>query len=481
MRLMPVLLLLSVSLVSSPPPIDPDSPTILVSTTTITLPTYPYAAFLETRHSDAYNVDYPWLNWPAYNAAGPHVPTPQNYTALVVENPYLQLTFLPELGGRLYGVEVKATGEQLLYQNPVVKPTHWGPPEQGWWLAAGGVEWGLPVDEHGYEWGVPWSYDVLTATQGVTVTLWDTEASDRVRARVAVFLPADQAAFEITPRLENPTGAPLSFKFWENAMLAPGAANTVGPALRFALPIDQVTVHSRGDDYLPGPGEAMDWPVHGGIDYSRLGNWNQWLGVFARPQAAEGWAGAYDEAAQRGLARAFPRQVAAGVKVFGFGWNAPIPPDTWTDDGSFYVELHGGPAPTFWDTITLAPGASLAWTETWLPLRDLPALSLATDEVALGVGADGADLHLGFLAAGPHDSVDVRLWRRPGCALLWSVDDVSLAPGQAFGHQLVNLGLDADQVILGLFEEDELLAVTDDQNCWPPETLRLYYLPLTLK
>ena len=173
-------------------------PAIEVATTTVSIPTYPYAAYLEMRHSDAYNIDYPWLNWPAYDSSGP-LPVPQEYTAIVVENPWLRLTLLPELGGRLYGVTVKATGEQLLYQNPVIKPTHWGPPEQGWWLAAGGLEWCLPVHEHGYEWGIPWSYSISTTPQGATVTLWDSTASDRLRAQIAVHLPAGKAGFQSRP------------------------------------------------------------------------------------------------------------------------------------------------------------------------------------------------------------------------------------------------------------------------------------------
>jgi len=153
------------------------------------------------------------------------------------------------------------------------------------------------------------------------------------------------------------------------------------------------------------------------------------------------------------------------------------------------VELHGGPSPTFWDTLTLGPGESLAWTETWLPLRDLPALDLATDEVALGVEAVGADpstasgqsLRLGFLSASQRDHLDARLWRLPGCALLWSVEDVSLAPGEVFGQQLDGLGLGADQVVLGLFQGETLLAATADSLCWLPGPLWTGYLPLVLK
>ena len=445
-------------------PAAPAASGIQVSTTTLTIPTYPYTGFLQAEHSATYNMTYYKLNWGEYEASSPQ-PSPHDYTALVVENTWLRLTFLPELGGRLYGVTDKATGDELLYQNPVVKPTHWGPPEQGWWLAAGGIEWCLPVEEHGYEWGQEWYYSVSTAAEGATVWLWDTFSEERVRAEIKVFLPADQAAFTITPRLENPTGAPVTFKFWDNAMLAPGPANTVGRLLRFVVPIDQVTVHSRGDDYLPGAGQPMGWPVYGSVDYSQLGNWNQWLGFFARPQAAEDWAGVYAEGVKRGVARIFPHQVAVGVKGFGFGWATPIDPTNWTDDGSAYVELHGGPAPTFWDMITLNPNQTLEWTETWLPLRDIPALSFATPDLALGLKASGADLDLGVVLSGGGTYVSLRLWRQDDCTLLWRQDGLSLDPGEAYAAHLTGIGLGADQVVLGVIEGSDLLALSGDLTC----------------
>jgi hypothetical protein len=255
-------------------------------------------------------------------------------------------------------------------------------------------------------------------------------------------------------------------KFWDNAMLAPGAANTVGPELRFAVPVDQVTVHSRGDAWLPGDGQPMNWPWHGGADFSRLGNWNQWLGFFARPQAAQDWAGVYDEAAQRGVARVFPRQVAAGVKGFAFGWNQPIDWHNWTDDGSAYVELHGGPSPTFWDSVTLAPGQALEWTETWLPLSGLPRLSQAAAGGAIGLKASADGLDLGVALARTETNVSVGLWRKADCAPLWRQDGLAFAPGQAFTHRLDGLGLSADQVVLGVLADGVRGYPGLPSGCW---------------
>ncbi|MBN2392946.1 MAG: DUF5107 domain-containing protein, partial [Anaerolineae bacterium] len=139
-------------------------------TTTITILTYPYADYLYDAYNATYNITYPKLDWVSYNAANP-TPVPQDYELLVMENDYLIVTVLPELGGRVYQLIDKATGQNHLYQNSVIKPTHWGPPEQEWWMAVGGIEWCLPVDEHGYESAIPWDWMALISSDGVTVTV----------------------------------------------------------------------------------------------------------------------------------------------------------------------------------------------------------------------------------------------------------------------------------------------------------------------
>jgi uncharacterized repeat protein (TIGR01451 family) len=250
-------------------------------------------------------------------------------------------------------------------------------------------------------------------------------------------------------------------------MLAPGAANTVGPDLRFVLPIDQVTVHSSGNFK---PYDVLSWPVHSdGVDYSRLGNWDGWLGFFARPQAAEDWAGVYDGATRRGLARVFPRGAAPGVKGFGFGWRSPLDWHLWTDDGSTYVELHGGPSPTFWDSITLQPLQTLGWTETWLPVRDLPALSWASEELAIGLQAGDGILHLGLLAPRQH-TASVQLWRRSDCALLWQEVGLYLAPGVAAWRDVAGLGVGPEGLLVAVLDGDQLLGATGEEVCWPPRS-----------
>ncbi len=391
----------------TPMPTAPPPQAVKIRGGGITIPTYPYAQFTSQARSEAYNMSYPVLDRAAYEGSNP-TPKGVGYRTIVVENEYLRLTFLPDLGGRLYEVLYKPTGHTETYRNPVLKPSPWGPPEQGWWLAAGGIEWCLPVEEHGYEWSVPWvPMASMDGTAGV-VTMRDWLGRDRVRAVITVRLEAGAGYFTIRPRIENPTGKPLEVKYWTNAMLAPGATNAPSADLRFVLPdaVTEVTVHSRGDERFPGYDERMSWPIFDGVDLSRLGNWTNWLGVFEDP-ASEGFVAVYDEGYDEGMVRVFPADVARGVKFFGLGWSEPIAAQNWTDDGSSYVEIHGGLAPTFGDSVTLAPGGYLEWIETWYPVAGMGGLRYANRTAALNLAASGgvADISIAAPRAWSGDAI----------------------------------------------------------------------------
>jgi len=396
-------------------------------TSTIAIPTYPYANYLFDAYNATYNMTYPKLDWISYNAANP-TPVPQAYTLLVMENDYLIVTVLPELGGRVYQLIDKATGQNYLYQNPVIKPTHWGPLEQGWWLAVGGIEWCLPVDEHGYESALPWDWTAIVASDGVTITVSDTDAADRLRARIELFLPAERAYLAITPHIENPTGTAIDYKFWSNAMLAPGNTNKPAAGLEFIFNAAEMSVHSTGDGRLPGaspifpvaPDYRFTWPIYNGVDYSRLGNWREWLGFFEYPYAAEDFVGLYNHENQAGVARVFPADVARGTKGFAYGWASALDWHIWTDVESAGVELHGGVAPTFWDTAHLDAGETLAWTEVWYPVNDTGGVTAATREAVLHLNKTDGNLAIALHTTTPRaaDVSHLVVWEQSTCQVL---------------------------------------------------------------
>jgi len=382
---------------SLPTPVPTPKSTVLVWETTENIPTYPYANYLREAFDGQHGFTFWWLERAAYEAAHP-APLMRSYRALVLENEYLRLVILPELGGRIYRCVFKPTGQEIFYQNAVLKPSQWGPlsSDQNWWLAAGGMEWALPVHEHGYEFGVLWEATVQREDGAATIILRDSQAQNRVRAEIAVTLQAGRAAFTVRPRLVNPTGQAQTVQFWLNAMLTLGSPS-IAPDTEFVLPTNRVVVHSTGDTSLPGEHQMMDWPVHGGRDMSTYSNWRAPLGVFAL-DTGQGFAGAYNPTAGLGVARVFPPQIARGVKLFAFGSEFG---DTaqYADDGSKYFELWGGPCLTFWpeDAITLEPGASLEWTEHWQPFTGLGGLDYVNAAAALHLRRDNnsGTVHVG--------------------------------------------------------------------------------------
>lgn len=422
--------------------VAPPTPSVTTGyrVTEITLASYPYAAFQRSA-ADSERNDYPVavLDRAAYDASNPQ-PAPKKYRLIVLENRYLRLSILPDLGGRIYECTFKPTGNNEFYSNPVVKPTDWGPPSPpypagvNWWLAAGGLEWGFPVEEHGYEWSTSWGFDhVIQPNGGVMVTLFTRGGPRNPYAVVDVILPPDTAYFVVQPHIINPTGSAFRFKWWANALLAPGAANKPGPDLRFIFPASQVMVHSTGDATLPGAGQPMPWPVVNGRDMSRLGNWTQWLGVFQRPAAQGNFMGVYDTAANEGMLRIYPSEVARGAKLFAMGWSDPIAATIWTDDGSGYVELHGGLAATFDDWHELAPGGEVTWSEAWYPVAGIGGVTFANDAAALALLPADGRLKVGLF---PTTALRGRLTiTLPGMEP--SVRDVAISPAQPLVQEVM--------------------------------------------
>jgi hypothetical protein len=349
-----------------------------IEETTITINTYDYQPALVATDPDDPVYPYPRL---AHEKVGP--PSPKSYRALVLENKYLELTILPDLGGRIYRWIDKASGKNLFYENPVVKPTIWG--HRGWWLATGGMEWALPLDEHGLSEASAWRYTTRQGSDSASVTLSNEEKRSGLVSELTISVDGLHSYFTLTPKISNPTSAPISYKFWINGMFALGAAEAQS-GVDFVLPGSTVTVHSTGDPGLPGERETIDWPYFQGRDLSDYSSWKNYLGVFAAPAASDGFMGAYNHLTNLGVARIFPYQQVRGAKVFGPG---DLDPKLWTTDGSTYFELWGGLAPTFWDEVTLGAGQSVSWQEWWYAVGDMGGFSYANAAAALNVGVTG--------------------------------------------------------------------------------------------
>ncbi len=375
--------------------------TVVVYEEQITIPTYPFDRYQIDAIDPAYNWPYKRFDVERFRAEAP-APMLRNYQLLVLENAYLKLLILPELGGRLWQVIHKPSGAPLFYQNTVVKPTHWGIADQLGWLALGGLEWSLPVIEHGYDWGTPWVARVEQISEALaTVTLSTPDDGRLLSASIKLTLRAGAASFDIEPTVTNLAAQPLAFSFWHDAMLAPGSGKRPSEQLHFVLPSATMTLHSTGDSTMPAPATTFTWPVYQGRDLSRLGNFTQYLGFFEAPAAHGPFVGVYDPRYDAGLVRTFPADIVRGSKVFALGWQDALASSNYTDDDSVYVELHGGLAPTFDDAYRLAAGANVTWRERWYPVQGIGDLTYASETAALALTANATALEVSLYTPEP--------------------------------------------------------------------------------
>ncbi|MGI6208629.1 MAG: DUF5107 domain-containing protein [Anaerolineae bacterium] len=355
------------------------APAASVREGTITLNIADYEAALVPLRPEQVGYPYDGLDFDQVGA-----PAPRQFRALILENAYLEVTILPDLGGRIYQITDKVNGRPLLYNNPATIASTWG--MRGWWLAAGGIEWALPTEEHGLAEYLPWQATVEQAGSTASVILSFEERLTGVQCQVRISLD-EHAYVKIEPTLTNSTGADQQLQFWVNAAYAPGG-RSVPKGTRVLLPAAQARVHDTSDPGLPTAGHAIPWPYYGPRDLSLPDQWQGFLGAFAHPGAVVGWMGAQSPGSG-GLLRVFPPQSAPGAKVFGLG---DIPYSRYSLEDSGYLELWGGWTPTFWDYRTLAAGEKVTWEEWWYPLPDMGPVVAANRDLALSIGPAGLDL-----------------------------------------------------------------------------------------
>jgi len=389
---------------------------VQVYETTLTLATYGYETTFQETEPDDPVYPYPRLVPEQVTPA-----EPRDHTAIVLENDYVALTLLPQLGGRVYRLVDKATGRHLLYENPVIKPTKWG--YRGWWLAAGGIEFAFPVEEHGLNEWRPWTYSISATGSTASVTVSDVEDRTRMTVGATISLDAAHDYVIIEPWVKNDTESAQKFQYWINAMVTLGD-NRVSGRTRLVFPADQVIVHSTGDGSLPGAWQPMTWPIYGGRDLSLYKTWQNYLGFFV-PQVTQGFVALYDEGADQGLVRAFTPGWPVGTKFFGPG---TLPSWLWTDDDSTYIELWSGVTPTFADMTTLAPGDTVGWAERWYPVHGMGSVTSATAEAAVALLPTESGAEIGCTVTAVTAGT-LTLWIQDKAIEAW---DIELSPIEAF-------------------------------------------------
>ena len=141
----------------------------------------------------------------------------KEYTALFLENDYLKVMMLPELGGRIQRAYDKTNGYDFIYYNHVIKPALVG--LAGPWIS-GGIEFNWPQHHR------PSTFDQVEYTyaenEDGSATVWMGEIENMFRTEgvLGVTLYPDKAYIELSVKLYNRTKMPQTFLWWANPAVA---------------------------------------------------------------------------------------------------------------------------------------------------------------------------------------------------------------------------------------------------------------------
>lgn len=389
-------------------------------------------------------------------------PVPTEYHSLTLENEYLKVVLLPELGGRIWSAWDKANERELFYHPGAVKPTSYN--QRGAW-PAGNLEVYGPYDAHMLTWpGEPWAWAVEENPDGsASITLSHVEHFFRNKVSMRVTLHPGRSFIELTVKLYNPTSLPNRYLLWTNAGL-PATDGT-----RFLYPMTQTIGHDSA--------EFGTWPVFRDEDLSWYRNNRSMLGVFGL-DVYDNFMGAYDYDADQGTLCYTNRQIARGIKTWtwGVGQVGLRHIEQYSDTGIPYIEVQSGRFVWDGNYEFIDPGQSDGWTEYWFGVNRLGGVTTSSRDVALRLERDAdspstASLKMTSTGVFPDATVKVSINGNPAGAF-----QLPLSPLQVAGQKIDLGGAPPDAQVRVVVEshEDTLLdrAIRLDGTPPPAELAR---------
>jgi tetratricopeptide (TPR) repeat protein len=347
-------------------------------------------------------------------------PEKKVWQAVHLENEYLRLMILPEIGGRIHIGYDKLAGYDFFYRQNVIKPALVG--LAGPWIS-GGVEFNWP-QHHRPATFMPVETDIEESADG-SVTVWcsDHDPMLRMKGMHGVCLSPGHAVLTLKVRLFNRTPLTQTFLWWANA------AARVHEKYQSFFPTDvrSVADHARravtsfplsdgvyyGVDYgeraqtgVPEEEKPPRFVPDGSFPPNDL----SWYANIPVPTSymvsgtEEDFCGGYDHRAEAGFVHVANHHIAPGKKQwtwgnheFGYAWDRNL-----TDHDGPYIELMAGVytdnQPDFsW----LAPWETRTFTQTWYPIRAIGVPQAANLDAALSVTTENGSVRIGVQGTHP--------------------------------------------------------------------------------
>jgi Flp pilus assembly protein TadD len=338
----------------------------------------------------------------------------RDWDAVHIENEFIRLMILPEIGGRIHVGLDKTNGYDFFYRQNIIKPALVG--LAGPWIS-GGVEFNWP-QHHRPATFMPVEIELERSSDG-SVTIWcsDHDPLTRMKGMHGVCLHPGKAYVELKVRLFNRTPYVQTFLWWANV------ATRVHEKYQSFFPPDVrfVADHARraitsfplsdrpyyGVDYAKRAEQGVpeqERPLHFIPDGSYPPNDLSWYANIPVPTSymimgtRQDFFGGYDHAAGAGVVHVASHHIAPGKKQwtwgnhnFGYAWDRCL-----TDSDGPYIELMAGVyTDNQPDFSFLAPWETRTFRQIWYPIRQIGPPQAANLDAALRVDVDATEVRIG--------------------------------------------------------------------------------------
>ena len=291
----------------------------------------------------------------------------EEWRTLVLENEYIEIGIMPDIGGKLYYATDKTNNYNFVYRNNVVKPINIG--MTGAWVS-GGIEWCV-LHHHRASTFLPIDHTTTENPDG-SKTVWVAEYEPRhgMRWTVGVTVFPGKSYFKAEVRIHNSSPHTHTFLYWANV-----AAHTNENYRTIFPPSAQVvTFHSKTD--------FTEWPYsftkytgteYGGADISWWKNVVNCNSFFVH-NLKEDFMGGYDYGTNSGTVHFGNHNVVKGAKLWewGSGESGQATEAMLTEDDGPYVELMvGAYNDNQPDYSWIRPYEVKQWEHYWYPVRGI--------------------------------------------------------------------------------------------------------------
>ena len=350
----------------------------------------------------------------------------KSYQAVWLENDFIKVMLLPELGGRIHRAYDKVMQRDFVYYTEVIKPALVG--LVGPWIS-GGIEFNWP-QHHRPTTFMPVDFTIQEREGGAkTVWLGEVEAMRGLQVMAGFTLYPDKALIEITGKVFNGNDTPRHFLWWSNPAVKGGDDH------QSVFPPDVTAVYDHGKrDVSAFPiatGTYYKVDYSAGVDISRYRNIPVPTSYMADKSGYD-FVGAYCHGERGGLLHVADHHVSPGKKQwswgncdFGLAWDRNL-----TDDNGPYIELMTGVYTDNQPDFTwLDAGEEKIFVQNFLPYNTLGTLQNANTRAAIKLERSDAGLLCGAYAIGPLCGARFEVSDERGVLFTQTLD---LQPGQAW-------------------------------------------------